>query len=154
MIFPIGRHETVIIILERAHENDTARVFVAKERNRFIDSLLQIPKAHDISKSLNAIQNAIRAAERLNEPVHFQILVDPKRIQSRRIKTREKHIHDNQKVDFFILHAERHIAVIIRKFIARRIVICPEHLIVIANRFLQKFAALPRFLIPFLKYSC
>ena len=67
---------------------------------------MQIAEADDIAKGLDAVQDTVRPAERLNQTVHLQVLVHPKGIQGRGIEARQKHIDHDQQVKFFILHAE------------------------------------------------
>ena len=49
----------------------------------------------------------------LNESMHLQVLIDPQRIEGRRIKACQEHIHHNQNINLPFLHPLRYIFIII-----------------------------------------
>ena len=63
-----------------------------------------------------------------------QILVAPKRVERRRVEAREEHIHDDEQIQFAILHARRNVFVIIREVAVIGAVGDVEKLVVVLNR--------------------
>ena len=61
---------TMVIVVKLAHQDNAARIFIAEQRNGGVHPLLQVAEADDVAKGLNAVQNSVGAAERLNQPVH------------------------------------------------------------------------------------
>ena len=108
---------SVIVILKALQQNKAPGILIPKQGNGTIYSLLQISETYNISKGLDRIQNTVCTGKRLYQSVHFQIFIYPQRIHSRRIKTVKKHIDYDQNVQFLILHAKRHIFIIILEFI-------------------------------------
>ena len=102
---------------------------------------MQVAKADDIAKGLDAVQDTVCPAERLNQTVHLQVFVHPKGVQSRGIEARQKHIDHDQQVKFLVLHAERYIFVVILEPFAIGRVVRVEHLVVILNGGIQKIPA-------------
>ena len=141
MVFSLLIRITVVIVRVFAQQNDAARIFISKQRNCRIHSLLQVAETDDIAKGLDAVQDTVRPAERLNQTVHLQVLVHPKGIQGRGIEARQEHIDHDQKVKFFILHAERYIFVVILEPFTIRRVVRMEHLVVVLNGGIQKIPA-------------
>ena len=102
---------------------------------------MQIAEADDIAKGLDAVQDTVRPAERLNQTVHLQVFVHPKGVQGRGIEARQEHIDHDQQVKLFILHAERYIFVVILEPFAIGRVVRVEHLVVILNGCVQEIPA-------------
>ena len=102
---------------------------------------MQVAEADDIAKGLDAVQDTVRPAERLNQTVHLQVLVHPKGIQGRGIEARQEHIDHDQQVKFLVLHAERYILVVVLEPFAIGRVVRVEHLVVILNGCVQKIPA-------------
>ena len=73
----------------------------------------------------------------------LQILIDPERIERRRVEPREEHIHYDEKVDLAALHPQRDILVIVLEAVAVRREIRLEPLVVIRDRILEEIAARP-----------
>ena len=38
--------------------------------------------------------------------MHLQVFVHPQRVHGRGVKSREEHVHDNQQIQFFVLHTK------------------------------------------------
>ena len=138
MVFSLLVHITVVVVRIFAQQNDAASIFISKQRNCRIHPLLQIVEADDIAKGLDAVQDTVRPAERLNQTVHLQVLVHPKGIQGCGIEARQEHIDHDQQVKLFILHAERYIFIVILEPFAIGGVVRMEHLVVILNGGIQK----------------
>ena len=102
---------------------------------------MQIAEADDIAKGLDAVQDTVRPAERLNQTVHLQVFVHPKGVQGRGIEARQEHIDHDQQVKFLVLHAERYIFVVILEPFTIRRVVRMEHLVVVLNGCVQKIPA-------------
>ena len=102
---------------------------------------MQVAEADDIAKGLDAVQDTVRPAERLNQTVHLQVLVHPKGIQGRGIEARQEHIDHDQQVKFLVLHAERYILVVVLEPLTIGRVVRVEHLVVILNGCVQKIPA-------------
>ena len=141
MVFSLLVHITVVVVRIFAQQNDAARIFISKQRNCRIHPLLQIAETDDITKGLDAVQDTVCPAERLNQTVHLQVFVHPKGIQGRGIKARQEHIDHDQQVKLFIFHAERYIFVVILEPFTIRRVVRVEHLVVILNGCVQKIPA-------------
>ena len=141
MVFSLLVHITVVIVRIFAQQNDAARIFISKQRNCRIHPLLQVAEADDIAKGLDAVQDTVRPAERLNQTMHLQVFVHPKGVQGRGIKARQEHIDHDQQVKFLVLHAKRYIFIVILKPFAIGGVVRMEHLIVILNGGIQKIPA-------------
>ena len=102
---------------------------------------MQVAEADDIAKGLDAVQDTVRPAERLNQTVHLQVFVHPKGVQRSSIEARQEHIDHDQQVKLFILHAERYIFIVILEPFAIGRVVRVEHLVVILNGCVQKIPA-------------
>ena len=63
-------HIAVIIVVKLAHQDNAARIFIAEQRNGGVHPLLQVAEADDVAEGLNAVQNSVGSAERLNQTVH------------------------------------------------------------------------------------
>ena len=70
--------------------------------------------------------------------MHFKVLINPKRIERSRIKTGQEHIYNDQKIQFLILHPERHIFIIILELLARCVIVRMEHHVVIIYRAIKE----------------
>ena len=99
---------------------------------------MQVAEADDIAKGLDAVQDTVCPAERLNQTVHLQVLVHPQGVQGRGIKACQEHIDHDQQVKLLVLHAERYIFVVILEPFAIGRIVRMEHLIVILNGCVQK----------------
>ena len=131
----------MVIVRIFAQQDNAACIFISKQRNSRIHPLLQVAEADDIAKGLDAVQDTVRPAERLNQTVHLQILIHPKGVQGRGIKACQEHIDHDQQVKLLVLHAERYIFVVILEPFAIGRIVRMEHLIVILNRCIQKIPA-------------
>ncbi len=94
---------------------------------------MKITETYDIPENLNGIEYAVSTRKRLNKSVHFQIFIDPKRVERCRVKAREEHIHHDQQIKFFVLHSQRNILIIVLKFIAISAVVRVEHCVIVGN---------------------
>ena len=140
MIQPLVVFIAVIIIFEAAHQHDAARVPVSKQSDRLVRPLLQIAEADDVAKRLDGIEDAVGAGIRLDQPVHFEVFIHPKRVERCCVETRQEHIDHDQKVDVLILHAKGYVFIVIGEFFRRRIVIGAEILVIRSDRPFQKIA--------------
>ena len=102
-----------IIFVERLHEHQSARLVIAKDGQTLISGIFQITEADDVTAVLHRIQNSVRTTVGLQQSVHLQVLVHPKRVQRLGVKTRQEHTHYYQDIDLLVLHAERHILVVV-----------------------------------------
>ena len=130
-----------IIIRILPQQNHSSGFVIPEETNCIIYPLLQIAEADDIAKGLDAVQDTVRPAERLNQTVHLQVFVHPKGVQGRGIEARQEHIDHDQQVKFLVLHAERYIFVVILEPFTIRRVVRMEHLVVVLNGCVQKIPA-------------
>ena len=141
MVFSLLVHITVVVVRIFAQQNDAARILIAEQRNSRIHPLLQVAEADDIAKGLDAVQDTVRPAERLNQTVHLQVFVHPKGVQRSSIKARQEHIDHDQQVKLFIFHAERYIFIVILEPFSISRVVRVEHLVVVLNGGIQKIPA-------------
>ena len=102
----ISTDKAIVIILEGLKQNDTRGVLVAEEGDSIIHTLLQIAEADDIAEGFDAVQNAVCAAECLNQAMHLQVLINPKRVEGLSIKASQEHTYHYQQVHLSILHTE------------------------------------------------
>ena len=140
MVFPVVIFVAVPVVIEALEQDDAACILIAKKCDCIVCSLLQIAEADDISVSFNGIQNAIGSGIGLNQPVHFQIFVDPQCIERSRIEPREEHIYDDQQIDFPVLHALGQVFVVVLETIGRSIEVRVERSIVILDSAFEKIA--------------
>ena len=71
MVFSLLVHITVVVVRIFAQQNDAASIFISKQRNCRIHPLLQVAEADDVAEGLDGIQDAVGAAESLDEAVAF-----------------------------------------------------------------------------------
>ena len=88
MLFAVVVFESIIVIVKRLQQNDAPGVLVSEQGDGFVHLLLQISEADDIAERLDTVQNTVCPAERLDQPMHPQILVHPQGIERRRVKSR------------------------------------------------------------------
>lgn len=72
-----------------------------KRRDGGIDGLLLGAEVEDVAIRLRVVQHAIGPAERLNQPVMLEILIDVQRVEVFRIEPGQEHIDDDGDVDLF-----------------------------------------------------
>ena len=72
--------------------------------------------------------------------MHLEVLVNPKRVQRCRVKAGQEHIHNNEEIQFLILHAEGNILVVILEPVGICGIVGVEHHVVIHDGFIQKIA--------------
>ena len=70
--------------------------------------------------------------------MHFQVLIHPKSVQRRSIKTCQEHIYYDQQIYFPLFHFVGQILVVILKSLAGSVKVGLENLIIIVNRHLEK----------------
>ena len=101
---------------------------------------MQIAEADDNAVGFNGVQNPVRPGKRLNETVHFKVLVHPERIERRRVKARQEHIDHDEQIDLPRLDALGQVFVVILELVRRRVKIDVERLVIVLNRGVQKIA--------------
>jgi len=70
-----------------------------------------------------------------------QVLIDPKGVERGGVEAREEHAHDDEQVDLAVLHAERHVLVVVGEFFGRSVVRGAERRVVVADGTLEEVAA-------------
>ena len=80
---------------------------------------MQIAEADDIAVGLDGVQNPVRPGKRLNQTVHFKILVHPERVERRRVKACQEHIDHNEQIDLPRLDALGQVFVVILELVRR-----------------------------------
>ena len=126
-LFAVHGLIAVVIILKALHEHNAAGIFISKQRDSCVHTLLQIAEADDIAKGFYAVQNTVGTTERLDEPVHFQILVHPQRVERCCVKACQEHIHYDEQIQFLVFHTERNILIVVLELIAGCIIVRMEH---------------------------
>jgi len=101
---------------------------------------LQIAEADDIAVGLDGVQNPVRPGKRLDQTVHFKILVHPERVERRRVKACQEHIDHDEQIDLPRLDALGQVFVVILKLVRRCVKIDVERLVIVLNRGVQKIA--------------
>ena len=101
---------------------------------------MQIAEADDIAVGLDGVQNPVRPGKRLNETVHFKILIHPERIERRCVKACQEHIDHNEQIDLPRLDTLGQVFVVILKLVRRRVKIDMERLVIVLNGGVQKIA--------------
>ena len=91
---------------------------------------MQIAEADDIAVGFDGVQNPVRPGKRLNEAVHFKILVHPERIERRRVKARQEHIDHNKQIDLPRLDALGQVFVVVLELVRRCVKIDVERLVI------------------------
>ena len=87
---------SAVIIRKASEQHDVISVFIPKQGDGVIGSLLQIPETDDITIGFYGIEDAIRPKIRLDQPVHSQILVHPQGVQCSGVKAGQEHIDHDQ----------------------------------------------------------
>ena len=70
-----------------------------------------------------------------------QVLVYPKGVEGCGVESCKEHVYHNKYVYLAVLHPQRHILVVVGKFVCRCVVVGLKHLVVVGNGFLQKITA-------------
>ena len=68
---------SVVVFIECLEKHYAPRVLVAKECNRFVCLILQVTETDDVSKCLDAVQDAVCTGECLDQPMLSQVLIYP-----------------------------------------------------------------------------
>ena len=95
-----------VIIAEFAQHDDAAGVGVAKQADGRIHPILQVAEADDVAEGLDRIEDAVGAAERLDQAMHFQIFVHPKGVEGGGIEAGQEHIDHDQQVKLLVFHPQ------------------------------------------------
>ena len=101
---------------------------------------MQIAETDNVAVGLDGVQNPVRPGKRLNETVHFKILVHPERIERCRVKARQEHIDHNEQIDLPRLDTLGQVFVVILELVCRRVKIDVEGLVIVLNGGVQKIA--------------
>ena len=91
---------------------------------------MQIAEADDIAVGLDGVQNPVRPGKRLNQTVHFKILVHPERVERRRVKACQEHIDHDEQIDLPRLNTLGQVFVVVLELVRRRVKIDVEHLVI------------------------
>ena len=141
LVLAVGGGITIVIIPELAQQHDAAGVFVAKQGDGRIHPLLQIAETDDIAEGLDRIQDAVGAAERLDQPVHFQVFIHPQGVQGGGVKAGEEHIHHDEQIQFLVFHPQGNVLVVVLELVAVGGIVGAEHLVVVPDGSVQKIPA-------------
>lgn len=141
LILAVGGGITVVIIPELAQQHNTAGVFVAKQGDGRIHPFLQVAETDDIAEGLDRIQDAVGAAEGLDQPVHFQVFIHPQGVQGGGVKAGEEHIHHDEQIQFLVFHPQGNVLVVVLELVAVGGIVGVEHLVVVPDGSVQKIPA-------------
>ena len=130
----------VIVRIIALEQHNAAGFAVAKKRDRVVGGFLQIAEADDIAVGLDGVQNPVRPGKRLNETVHFKILVHPERIERRCVKACQEHIDHDEQINLPRLDALGQVFVVILELVRRCVKIDMERLVIVLNGGVQKIA--------------
>ena len=70
-----------------------------------------------------------------------QVLVYPQSVERRGIEAGQEHVHHYEDVYLTVLHAQRHIFIIVGELVCRRVVVRREHLVIVRDGTLQEVTA-------------
>ena len=141
LFLAVGSGIAVVVIPEFAQQHDAAGVFVAKEGDSRIHPLLQVAETDDVAEGLDRIQNTVGAAERLDQAVHFQVLVHPQGVQGGGVEAGEEHIHHDEQIQFLVFHPQGNVLVVVLELVAVGGIVGAEHLVVVPDGSVQKIPA-------------
>ncbi len=141
MVLSIDIDEAFIIVPERLQDDDTGGVLVPEQGNGAVHPLLQVAEAYDVPEGLDGIQDAVGAAEGLDEPVGLQVFVHPQGIEGGGVKAGQEHVHHDQQVQLLVLHPEGYVLVIVLEFVAGGVIVRVEHLVIVGDGALQEVPA-------------
>ena len=122
-------------------QDNTAGFSVAEQRDRRVHALLQVTETDDVAKGFDGIQYPVRAAEGLDETVHFQVFIHPKGVQCGCVKAGKEHIYHDQQIKFLVLHSQGDILVVVLELVAVSGVVGVEHLIVVPDCSVKEITA-------------
>ena len=73
--------------------------------------------------------------------MHTQVLIHPKRVERGGVESGEEHVHHYEQINLAVLHAQRHVFIIVLEFLCRCVVACAEHCVVVGYALFQEVAA-------------
>ena len=114
-------------------QNDASGISVAEEADGVVDTVLEIAEADDVAVGLYRVQDAIGAAERLDEAVVLEVLVNPKRVERLGIEAGEEHVDHDDHVELTILHAFGQVLVVVLELLRRCVEARREHGVVVVD---------------------
>ena len=132
---------SVVIILKRAHGYQAAGILVAEEGKAILHLLFEVAEAYHIAAIFHGIQDAVGAAESLQQAMHLQVLVHPKGIQGLGIEAGQEHAYHDEDVYFLVLHAQGNVLVVVGKALGIHTVGSAESLVIIVDGTCQKLLA-------------
>ena len=109
--------------MKTSQQDDASCLLVTEERDGSVHPLLQIAEADNVAEGFNAVQNAVGAAECLDQPVHLQVFIHPEGIESRSVKPGEEHVDHDQKIQLLVLQPEGDVSIVILKFFAGCVIV-------------------------------
>ena len=131
-----------VVFLEGAHEHDAAGFLVTEDGEGLVGGVLEIAEANDVAAVLHGVEDAVGAAVGLQESVQLEVLIDPKGVQGLGIEAREEHSHHDEDVDLLVLHAKRHVLVVVLERLAVGGIAGAETLVVVVDGMVEGIAAL------------
>ena len=99
---PDGGLELLDDLRGLVHEPDFAgRVGLGagEHRDRLIDGGLLVAEVEDVAVGLGGVEHAVGAAERLDQAVVLEVLVDVERVEVLAVKAGQQHVDDDGEVD-------------------------------------------------------
>ena len=132
---------SVVIILKRTHGYQATGILVTEEGKAILHLLFQVTEAYHIAAILHGIEDAVGAAESLQQAVHLQVLVHPKGVQCLGIEAGQEHAYHDEDIQFLVLHAQGNVLVVVGKALGIHTIGCAEHLVIIVDGTCQKFLA-------------
>ena len=77
---------------------------------------LTMVNTNDIPIILYRIQDSVCPRECLDQSVHLQVLINPQRIQRRRVESGQEHIHNDQDINLTVLYPLRQVFIVVLEF--------------------------------------
>ena len=112
----------IVIFLKGSHQNNAVGISVAEKTEAPIGGFYEIAETNDVATILIGIQNTVGSAERLQQSMHSQVLVNPKCIETFCVKTRQKHSYHNEQIYILVLSAQGKVLVVVLEHFSTRIV--------------------------------
>ena len=133
MMFAVGGCVAVVIVGKRSQDYIARRVFVAKERECAVGFGFEVAEVDNVAAVFYGVEYAVGAAVRLQKSVHFQVFVNPKRVERFGVETREKHSHNDYHIQFAVFYTQRNVFVVVLKTVAVERIVNSKHLVIVAD---------------------
>ena len=129
-----------VVVGVRLEYHDAARVLVAKQGQRLVGGILQVPERDDVAVGLDRVEDPVGARKRLYQTVLAQALVDPERVQCRGVEAREEHVDDDDQVEVTVLQSLGQVLVVVLEPLGRGVEARAEQVVVVLDRVLEELA--------------